>query len=109
MLTLCRDIRGDSGLNSSVEDGQWGEGKTPPLRDCEGDVQTQGKKKKQNKPDFIPVRKTKIKASEIPEGTEGYWERSGGIERHTMTRRDKQNTLQLPWHWSLVEEGTPKA
>lgn len=66
-------------------------------------------KKKQNKPDFIPVRKTKIKASEIPEGTEGYWERSGGIERHTMTQRDKQNTLQLPWHWSLVEEGTPKA
>lgn len=65
--------------------------------------------KNQNKTDFIPVRETKIKASEIPEGTEEYWERSEGIERHTMTPRDKQNTLQLPWHWSLVEEGTPKA
>lgn len=69
MLTLCRDSRGDSGLNSSVEDREWEEVKTPPLRDLEGDVQTQ--EKNQNKTDFIPVRETKIKASEIPEGTEG--------------------------------------
>lgn len=40
---------------------------------------------------------TEIKASEIPEGSEGYWERSGGNrERHTM-RQAERSAAALAW------------